>query len=141
MIASLSIIGCPTALSHAPQTAATVWAGLYNNGVAIMPPSAGVVAASYGFAAYLVSGEDNEASKSRRGYIAAAVLAISIVPYTFLTMQPTIKVLQAVAAGTREAKAAEVTELVNRWAALNLGRSLLPLLSAVVGLFTLVRGH
>jgi hypothetical protein len=106
-----------------------------------MPPSAGVVAASYGFAAYLVSGEDNEASKSRRGYIAAAVLAISIVPYTFLTMQPTIKVLQAVAAGTREAKAAEVTELVNRWAALNLGRSLLPLLSAVVGLFTLVRGH
>jgi hypothetical protein len=140
MIASLSIIGCPTALVHAPQTAATVWAGLYNNGVAVMPPTAGLVAASYGLSTYLVSGDDSDASAARRGYIAAAVLAISIVPYTILTMRPTNEVLQAVAAGTREAEATEVAVLVNRWAALNIGRSLLPLLSGAVGLFTLVRG-
>jgi hypothetical protein len=131
-IASLSIIGCPAALSL-PQSAAVVWAGLYNNGIAIMPKFVGFVAASYGLAAYTVPNENINASSIRRGCLCAAVLAISIIPFTLLTMVPTNSVLLAIAAGTRAAKPPEVHELVSRWAVLNLVRSLLPLASAVLG--------
>ena len=134
----MSIIGCPTAHALGDQ-AAPAWAGLYNHGVAIMPKVAGLVATSFLYAAYTSSETDDGGRQSWKGYTAAAVLAVAIVPYTIALMRPTNDILLSAAAGTANALT-EVRGLIDKWAVLNLIRSTLPLASAVVGFLTF-EGH
>lgn len=128
VIAGLSLVGCPAAIGLSGSSAAA-WAGLYNHGIAIMPKVAITVALSHLYSAYATENRRN----NRTWYLAAALLAVSIIPYTLLTMRPTNDKLLSAAAGISKYGADEITHLINRWAALNLGRSLLPLASAVVG--------
>lgn len=109
-----------------------------------MPKIAGLVAASFLFAAYSSSGVDEAGggggnntttTRQRTGYVVSAVLAVAIVPYTLLTMRGTNNLLLLAAEGSVQA-GVDVAGLVERWAALNLGRSCLPLASAVVGMLS-----
>jgi hypothetical protein len=103
-----------------------------------MPKAAGLVAASFLGAAYASNAESNQKQRWK-GYVTAAVLAVAIVPYTLLLMKPTNDLLHSAAAGTGNGSV-DVSSLIDKWAALNLGRSLLPLSSAVVGMLTFL-GH
>lgn len=93
-----------------------------------------------------------------KGYLLAGTLVISIIPYTFATMERSVntKLMEeaekAQAHGAKaEARkimglkeesdgismsAATVKQLLDEWATLNLGRSLLGLSAAVAGLWT-----
>lgn len=127
-------MGIPAAKS-VPSSTAQIWAQLFNRGIAIMPKFAGLVAAAYLYAAY-DERRRVTTSSTWKGYIGAAVLAVSIVPYTLAFMNPTNTRLHSVAAGASELGAAEVHGLVDKWRSLNLGRAMLPLASAVTGLAT-----
>ncbi len=79
----------------------------------------------------------------RNFYIAAAVLAFSVAPYTRLVMWENISQLEklagaAGAAGKGTASSAATHGLVQRWGDLNLYRACMPLLSAVCGLLAAV---
>lgn len=140
-IASISLVGVPGALLASPSSStATVWAEFFARGVSIMPKVAVISAAAYLYAAYNArqrGAAAAAASPAWKGFAAAAALAVAIVPYTQLFMSGTNALLHAAARGTGAAGADEVRILVGRWAALNLGRSLLPLAGAVAGLMTL----
>ena len=127
-IASISLIGIPAALI-APETSARVWAELYNRGVGLMPKLVIGVAGAYLYAAY----DARKKTGIWKGFAVAAALAVSIIPYTFLTMIGTNHALHAIATGAYTASEAEVSRLIGRWGVLNLGRSLLPLAGAVAG--------
>lgn len=69
-------------------------------------------------------------------YAAAAVLTLSIVPYTFATMAGTNDKLLGLAEskGDLSTSRAEVESLISRWIQLNWVRSLLPLAGSFVGI-------
>jgi hypothetical protein len=140
VIAGLSLVGVPAALG-VPGAAAPVWAGLYNHGKALMPKVAASVALSYMYAAYDCKRRTPNAAgiDGWKGYVAAGVLGVSIVPFTIVAMSPTNNKLLAVAAGASKLNAGDVSRLVDKWAALNVGRSLFLLASAAIGLATLLR--
>lgn len=79
----------------------------------------------------------------RNFYIAAAVLAFSVAPYTRLVMWENISQLEKLAgaagpAGKGTAGSAATQGLVQRWGELNLYRACMPLLSALCGLLAAV---
>ncbi|KAG7148940.1 hypothetical protein HYQ46_002152 [Verticillium longisporum] len=127
-IAGLSIIGCPAALDFPHHLSAGVWRGLYEHGFAAMPKFAATTAA-----VYLSSGGGGR-GKAFLGFVAAAALTVSIVPFTVALMSETNRALLLAAGDTSPQQATErIVELIGTWKALNLGRSLLPLAGAVVG--------
>ncbi|KAG7113793.1 Sterol 3-beta-glucosyltransferase UGT80A2 like protein [Verticillium longisporum] len=72
--------------------------------------------------------------KAFLGFVAAAALTVSIVPFTVALMSETNRALLLAAGDTSPQQATErIVELIGTWKALNLGRSLLPLAGAVVG--------
>ncbi|KAF4981234.1 hypothetical protein FZEAL_2922 [Fusarium zealandicum] len=127
-IAGLSLVGIPAALS-APSDSAIVWASIYNHGVSIMPRLAGTTAIAYLYAAYDAYRHD----RSWKGFVAGALLTVAIVPYTVVFMSGTNDLLHAAAQGTLGASQNEVAKLIGRWGALNLARSLFPLIGTVAG--------
>lgn len=135
MIASLSLIGCPAALTLPGSANALAWSGLYHHGIALMPRAVTAIAVSYGYAGY-------DAYQRKRvewkGYAVSALLAVAIIPWTLLTMIPTNNELLAMADG-RSGGTLAANELIARWATLNLVRSLFPLAGAVVGFVSYAR--
>ncbi|KAF4465199.1 hypothetical protein FALBO_7968 [Fusarium albosuccineum] len=127
-IAALSLVGIPAALS-APSTSATVWASIFNHGVAIVPKFAGTAAIAYLFAAY----DAHQNGRSWKGLVAGAVLTVAIVPYTMVFMTPTNNLLLGAAQETLAASKEEVARLIGKWSTLNLIRSLFPLAGTVAG--------
>lgn len=108
------------------------WAGLFTRGKAL-GPSVGLLSASgYGFLARRAASQS-----SSRSFLGALVLSIGIVPFTLLVMDTTNRALLRVAAGEDKLEDGAVRELLSRWRAQNLVRSLLPLTSAALGLWTL----
>ncbi|EGY16707.1 hypothetical protein VD0002_g8427 [Verticillium dahliae] len=140
-IAGLSIIGCPAALDFPHHLSAGVWRGLYEHGFAAMPKFAATTAAVYLYAAFegrrrtsSSSGGGGGRGKAFLGYVAAAALTVSIVPFTVALMSETNRALLLAAGDTSPQQATErIVELIGTWKALNLGRSLLALAGAVVG--------
>lgn len=72
--------------------------------------------------------------------MAGAVLTVAIVPYTMVFMGGTNEVLHRVAGGLVNATQSETATLVRRWGALNIGRSFLPLIGALVSTATFFSG-
>ncbi|KAI5458080.1 hypothetical protein BGZ63DRAFT_363440 [Mariannaea sp. PMI_226] len=134
-IASISLIGVPGALLAPSSAAATIWAEFFARGIALMPKIAATAAVSYLYAAY----DARSRGDSWKGFVAGAVLTISIVPYTQIFMSGTNALLHAAANGTSSAGVDEVRSLIGKWASLNLGRSLLPLAGAGLGLVALLQ--
>ena len=74
------------------------------------------------------------------GFVSAALLAISIIPYTAMFMLPTNNALMGVANGTiRSLGDDAVRKTLQRWGALNFGRSLLTLAATIVCLWNLLK--
>jgi hypothetical protein len=97
-----------------------------------MPKFAGLVGASYAFTAY----DTRKRGGIWKGFAVAAALVVAIVPYTILFMGSTNDALHSIAGGTHIVAESEVTNLINKWGWLNLGRSLLPLAGGVAGIVT-----
>jgi len=115
---------------------------MFDQGKALGPPGALLSAGSYFYLAYKFPTQTKFYS-----YVAAGVLALSIIPYTGAAMQPTNKKLIDKAEETKtlsfkdevgEAGLGEETahKLVDHWGVLNLGRGVLMLCSAVLGAWT-----
>ncbi|ELR04378.1 hypothetical protein VC83_06587 [Pseudogymnoascus destructans] len=90
---------------------------------------------------YLAYDSRAAGSPAWRGYATAAALALGIIPYTLIVMMGTNKVLldeavAEVAAEKVETKAASVKQLLDQWATMNLGRSVLMASAAVTATWT-----
>lgn len=133
-IASITLFGVPTA--RAVHTASPqIWHGMFTRGMNLMPKVAVAVALSYGYAAYDTRSRGGEWT----GYLAAAGLVVSIVPFTLLFMSPTNSALIESAKGSSALAQTQVSDLIAKWGVLNLTRSLLPLAGAVTGFVTLLK--
>ncbi|KAJ6103927.1 DUF1772-domain-containing protein [Penicillium sp. IBT 16267x] len=139
-IAGISIIAIPAFLQsqkehHKSQSLlAKQWNALYGIGGRRNPPIGVVVASILTYLAWSVR-EGSPLYKatvySRSGlYTAAAALTVGIVPYTIICMSGTLKALVKKAESTSDADK-EVTDLIERWNYLNLGRSIFPLAGAI----------
>ncbi|KAK7420169.1 hypothetical protein QQZ08_010525 [Neonectria magnoliae] len=133
-IASISIVGIPAALI-APSAPAVIWAEFFARGVALMPKIAVTTAGAYLYAAY----DTRQRGGNWKGFVVGAALAVAIVPYTLVFMAGTNDLLHAAAKDMGAFSQEEVKKLVGRWGVLNLGRSVLPLVGAGVGLATVLQ--
>ncbi|KAF7543828.1 hypothetical protein G7Z17_g10429 [Cylindrodendrum hubeiense] len=133
-IASISLVGVPAALT-ASSSPATLWAAFFARGVALMPKVAVTTAATFLYGAY----DTRQRGGNWKGFVGAAVLTVAIVPYTLAFMAGTNDLLHGAARGASAFSEGEVKRLIAKWGALNLGRSLLPLAGAGVGLVTLLQ--
>ncbi|CAH0037811.1 unnamed protein product [Clonostachys rhizophaga] len=133
-IANFSIIGMPTAQSI-PQSALEIWHGMFTRGMAAMPKVAGTVALAYAYAAY----DSHSRGASWKGYLTAAALVVSIVPFTIVFMTPTNNTLLAAVSGQSVLSQATLSELIQKWSFLNITRSFLPLLGAATGFVSFLR--
>ncbi|KAJ5745384.1 DUF1772-domain-containing protein [Penicillium odoratum] len=139
-IAALSTIAIPAAVQcqkedhKSSSLLAKQWKALFENGKAKNPPIAAAVASSLVYLAWTVrqgSPLHKTAVNSRSGlYLAAAMLTVSIVPYTIIFMSRTNNALLEKADSTSDSDK-DVPELVKRWNTLNMGRSIFPLGGAV----------
>ncbi|KAH8714264.1 hypothetical protein BGZ61DRAFT_208880 [Ilyonectria robusta] len=134
MIASISVIGVPGALI-ASSSPATIWAEFFARGVALMPKVAATTAVGFLYAAY----DTRQRGGNWKGFVAAGTLALAIVPYTLAFMAGTNNLLHGAVSGAGAFSEGEVKRLISKWGALNLGRSVLPLAGAGVGLVTLLQ--
>lgn len=140
-IAALSLIAVP-ALTNArdeksvpPGTVVKLWNKIYDAGKSQNPPVAATTAAAFLYLAWSVHPGSPTTYNLAGLYTAAAVLTVSIVPYTILTMRPTNNALIKLAKSRGELTSTEVAQsndLLGRWVVLNGIRSLLPLLGGVV---------
>jgi hypothetical protein len=130
-IAAITLVGVPAAVS-VQQSSAQIWRGMFLHGKATMPPIAVTIALSYAYAAY----ETRSRGGNWKGFLAAAGLVVSIVPFTLLFMSTTNDALLSAASGAAALGEAPVSELIKRWGVLNLTRSALPLLGAILGVTT-----
>ncbi|EOO00850.1 hypothetical protein UCRPA7_3694 [Phaeoacremonium minimum UCRPA7] len=88
--------------------------------------------------AYLIYDRRSQ-GQSYSGYAAAAGLSLAIMPYTIILMSPTNNALLGVASGaTKTLSESAVRELLVKWKGLNLVRSVIPFVGAVLGLWSLV---
>lgn len=131
MVASFTLFGAPTARVF-QKSSAEIWHTLYMRGMSLMPKVAAVVAASYAYAAWDARRRD----ESWGGFLSAAGLVLSIIPFTIIVMSSTNKELMSSAQGSLVLTQSQTMDLIKKWEVLNAVRSLLPLLGAVTGLFT-----
>ncbi|GKZ63366.1 hypothetical protein AnigIFM60653_007614 [Aspergillus niger] len=142
-IAALSLIAVP-ALANArdeksvpPGTVVKLWNKIYDAGKSQNPPVAATTAAAFLYLAWSVHPRSPTTYNLAGLYTAAAVLTVSIVPYTILMMRPTNNALIKLAKSRGELTATEVAQsndLLGRWVVLNGIRSLLPLVGGVVAI-------
>ncbi|EEQ86417.1 uncharacterized protein BDCG_01537 [Blastomyces dermatitidis ER-3] len=151
-IAAYSLNVAPSLLTSAkesnlpPSTLAKLWRNIYHLGSVQNPPIALTTAAAFFYLAWSVrSGTAlfrQTAENAATLYCAAAVLTLSIVPFTLIAMTKTNRALleqakvvesepTVVKVGARE----ETEQLICRWIGLNGARSLFPLAGVLVGLY------
>ncbi|KFY23827.1 hypothetical protein V493_05616 [Pseudogymnoascus sp. VKM F-4281 (FW-2241)] len=123
--ASFSLYTVPRLLQSPTPLLLKQFKHMYASGHDSIPTATVVAATSLLYLAY-----DSRAvgSPAWRGYATAAALALGIVPYTLIVMMGTNKVLLDRAEEEEEkveAQAASVKQLLDQWATMNLGRSLL----------------
>ena len=118
-----------------------LWRSIYNKGKTQNPPIAAAIATAFLYLAWSVRAGGplfRPTTYNLAGYYStAAVLTLSIVPYTIVTMRPTNNALMALAQSSKELTAAEETQsrdLLKKWVFLNGIRGLLPLAGALVGM-------
>jgi hypothetical protein len=134
--ASFSLYAIPRILESPTPILLKQFKHMYAAGHDSLPAGTVVAATSLLYLAY-----DSRAAGTTawRGYVTAAVLALGIVPYTLAVMMGTNNVLLGKAEEEEEkveAQAASVKQLVDRWAMMNLGRSLLLASAAVTATWT-----
>lgn len=137
--ASFSIYTVPRLLESPTPLLLKQFKHMYESGHGSVPAGTVIAATSFLALAY-----DSRAigSNAWKGYVTVAALAVGIVPYTILLMLGTNKVLlegadQAETAEEKvEAKAASMKQLLDQWATLNLGRSLMLASAAVTATWT-----
>lgn len=142
-IASISNITTPALLrSHReddipPGLIAKQWRNLFEIGKSQAPPIGATVAASFFYLAWSVrSGTPlfKKTPYSRSAlYSTAAVLTLSIVPFTILAMSSTNNQLLEKADSTFHSSDTETVDLIQKWTTLNRVRSFLPLAGAFCG--------
>jgi len=148
-LGGISFLACPAILESPAPLLVKQWKKLFDTGKVIAPPLSIIAAAIYGSLAYRASKE----SASVVLYTAAAVLVPSIIPYTIIFISSTNNKLAAKEASlakvsiTDTAAEAGVAEeetahaLFDKWATLNLGRSLLPLIGTVCAAWAAVDSY
>ncbi|OBT39071.1 hypothetical protein VE00_09913 [Pseudogymnoascus sp. WSF 3629] len=134
--ASFSLYAVPRILESPTPILLKQFKHMYAAGHDSLPAGTVVAATSLLYLAY-----DSRAAGTTawRGYVTAAVLALGIVPYTLAVMMGTNNVLLGKAEEEEEkveAQAASVKQLVDQWAMMNLGRSLLLASAAVTATWT-----
>ncbi|CEJ54946.1 hypothetical protein PMG11_01232 [Penicillium brasilianum] len=120
------------------------WKNVYEAGKTQNPPVAIVVAASFIYSAWSVNSRPplfQQTAYSRIGlFSVAAILTLSIVPYTLIAMSSTNNALLRLAASKEELldrDSEQAKYLLEKWKKLNSFRSLLPLAGAMVGMVAL----
>lgn len=135
-IASLSSFAVPGILSAPapPQILAKQWETLFNRGKSTMPIVAIASLLGYAYLAY----RQKSSGLGWKRYAMAGALTIAIVPYTLIFMGPTNSSLLQAASGATTLSDDATHSLMLTWKSLNMGRSMLPLAGALLGLCTLV---
>jgi hypothetical protein len=132
------------------------WREIYETGKRQNPPIAGLTATSFVYLAVFSSRKSSSSPPlllfrggppySRAGfYASAALLTLSIVPFTLIAMSSTNNALIDVCESQKQrgtgtgaaavvATDARIEELLRDWVALNRVRSLLPLLASLMGI-------
>ena len=122
------------------------WRKLYDRGSVTASPLAAASALAFGFLSYKSYGTLNHAKAEL--YALTALLAMSIVPYTLITMARVNGKLMSKAEDSKALAAEEeivevevpkgqsTKELLDLWATHNLARGLFPLAGALLGLWT-----
>lgn len=134
--ASFSLYAVPRILESPTPLLLKQFKHMYTAGHDSLPAGTVIAATSLLYLAY-----DSRAAGTTawRGYVTAAVLAVGIVPYTLAVMMGTNNVLLGKAEEEEEkveAQAASVKQLVDQWAIMNLGRSVLLASAAVTATWT-----
>ena len=114
------------------------WRALFTRGASIGIPTGILTALSLAYAAYARQQSDPEESTAWKGLAFAAAMAIGIIPFTLLVLNPTNKRLIAAGEGRLAIGDTEAKELVGKWARLNLGRTVLPIVGTIVGVSTVL---
>ena len=143
---SISYLTVPSFLLAPSPVLARQWQVSFDRGKIINPGIALVSVFSYAFLSYRLYRTLNHPKAEM--YAISAIATLGIWPYTIFGMMPTNKKLlqknEELKGLSVEEKAAEVglakgestKELVDRWGMLNFGRGMLPLVGAVLGLWT-----
>ncbi|OBT77753.1 hypothetical protein VF21_03831 [Pseudogymnoascus sp. 05NY08] len=134
--ASFSLYAVPRILESPTPILLKQFKHMYAAGHDSLPAGTVVAATSLLYLAY-----DSRAAGTTawRGYVTAAVLAVGIVPYTLAVMMGTNNVLLGKAEEEDEkveAQTALVKQLVDKWAVMNLGRSVMLASAAVMATWT-----
>ncbi|OAL50285.1 hypothetical protein IQ07DRAFT_680592 [Pyrenochaeta sp. DS3sAY3a] len=139
---STTIVTLPALLKASPSTLATQWKVLFDTG--ITPVVTLAMSSTVGFATLAYRATYNPLSISaglvnhtkRNLYVAAAVAAFGLVPYTRLLMWRNIAELEKRAKAAVDGEASNDThDLVKQWGTLNLYRGLVLLSSAGLGVW------
>ncbi|KUL89349.1 hypothetical protein ZTR_03681 [Talaromyces verruculosus] len=123
-----------------PKVACTQWRNMYEAGKTQNPPIAAATASAFTYVAWSVRQNPTLFVSGAYGgfgmYTVAAVLTLSIVPYTIAAMKNTNNALLELAdsKGDLLTSRAEVEGLLDRWITLNWIRSLLPLAGGLAGI-------
>ncbi|KAH8899427.1 DUF1772-domain-containing protein [Thozetella sp. PMI_491] len=136
-IMNMSTLAIPALLAATlpPQAVATQWNFLFERGKATMPPTAVASLLGYAYLAY----DAHARGQGWKGYAAAGLLTVSIVPFTLIVLDPTNRALTAVANGSIKLLGEEGTKvLLQKWARINFFRSLLTLSGSLIGFWSLL---
>ncbi|KAI5243213.1 DUF1772-domain-containing protein [Aureobasidium subglaciale] len=137
-LGSFSFMSVPALMDAPAPLLAKQWKKIFDIGKVTLPPLALVSGAIFGYLAY----REPTDSSSFNLYTAAAILVPSIVPYTVFVMSAVNNKLQDKATSLANASLTDVEveagaegetahQLLEKWATLNLGRSLLPLIGTL----------
>ncbi|GKZ38137.1 hypothetical protein AbraIFM66950_010107 [Aspergillus brasiliensis] len=147
-IAAFSMNAAPALLrahneDHLPAiNVVRLWRNLYESGKSQNPPIAVVTASAFFYLAWSTRSSSplfrQVARSTTTLYGAAAILTLSIMPYTIAVMSSTNNALLAESASNSEPtslRGTEIEQLVSKWISLNGFRSLLPLAGCLLGAF------
>ena len=116
------------------------WRSVYDLGLALGPAAAVLACATLGYASY-AKYNIHPTSSAWQGLAIAALGTVSIVPFTWSFLLPINAVLLAECDKKAEQRAMterQVKDTVAKWGNVNLIRSVLPLLSVMLGLWTVL---
>ncbi|KAK2626769.1 hypothetical protein QTJ16_003944 [Diplocarpon rosae] len=151
MTLSTSITTVPRLLESPPSLLLQQWGHMYNAGKRTGPPISILASLSYFFLAYRAHTSPWLFAGRKAGlFVAAGVLSVGIVPYTFAVLMQTnrdllrrVEVLGRVDLSRDEMREMQDGEknahqLVDKWALLNLGRAAMLLASGLLGVWGVV---
>lgn len=132
-----ALIRSQTESNVAPNLLAKQWHTIYENGKTQNPPIAAAVASAFFYLSWSTrKGAPlfKPTADNRSGLFAAAGgLVLAIVPFTILTMASTNDLLTSNAKSVSESSASDLVGLLKKWAKLNLGRAVFPLIGSLCG--------